>query len=58
MRKSIMLPSIRVDKYKTSDEVFTTYHLVLDGKYEGCYSSKAEVLERISQLVISEVSRL
>lgn len=58
MRESIMLPSIRVDKYTTSDEVFITYHLVLDGKYEGCYKTKAEVLERISQLAISEVSIL
>ena len=58
MRKSILLPNIQVDLYRTEDNVFTTYHLIINSKYEGCYNSKADVLERISALVLNEVSRL
>lgn len=53
---SIEFPQIRVEKYHGQD--FTTFHLILNNEYAGCYLSKAEVLERISQLAITEVSIL
>lgn len=53
---SIEFPQIRVEKFQSQD--FTTFHLIINNEYAGCYRTKAEVLERISQLAISEVSIL
>lgn len=53
---SIEFPQIRVEKFQSQD--FTTFHLIINNEYAGCFRTKAEVLERISQLAISEVSIL
>lgn len=51
-------PQIRINNYRSIDHDYDLYHLYINDEFEGCYMSKADLLERLSQLMINEVSCL
>lgn len=52
-------PKIQIIKYSYIPDIMpAVFHLILNDVYEGCYATKADLLERLSQLMISEVSSL
>ena len=55
---NIVFPQISIINYKSEELDCDLYHLYINGEYEGCYQSKADLLERLSLLSINEVSRL
>ena len=50
-------PQIKVVNYSSITFDYDLYHLYLNDKFEGCYMSKADLLERLSELCINEVSK-
>ena len=59
MPESKLFPKILIIKYSYDPENLpAVFHLILNDIYEGCYATKADLLERLSQLMISEVSSL
>lgn len=56
LKSNVVIPNIRIDKCISED--YVTFHLIIDGTYEGCYMTKADLLERLSLLIVNEVSRL
>ena len=59
MSNSKLFPKILIIKYSYNPvDLPPVYHLILNDNYEGCYVTKADLLERLSQLMISEVSSL
>lgn len=59
MPESKLFPKILVIKYSYDPENLpAVFHLILNDKYEGCYPSKSDLLERLSLLIVSEVSNL
>lgn len=59
MPESKLFPKILIIKYSYDPENLpAVFHLILNDVYEGCYATKADLLERLSLLIVSEVSKL
>ncbi len=59
MSESKLFPKFQIVKYSYNPDIMPiVYHLIINDKYEGCYTSKSDLLERLSLLIVSEVSGL
>ena len=59
MSDSKLIPKILIIKYSYDPgSLPAVYHLILDDIYEGCYATKADLLERLSMIMVNGVSEL
>lgn len=59
MSKSKLFPKILIIKYSYDPENLPeVYHLILNDNYEGCYMTKADLLERLNLVMTGEVFKI
>ena len=59
MPESKLFPKILVIKYSYDPENLpAVYHLILNDVYEGCYATKADLLERLNLVMTGEVFKI
>ena len=59
MQDAKTFPTIEVIKYSYNPDIIpAVYHLIINGDYQGCYATKADLLERLNLVMTGEVFKL